>query len=46
MIGMTSVDLLRDPGSALAEDAHAFHRAAEQEGSRLGAPAALESLPR
>jgi hypothetical protein len=44
MIGMTSVDLRRDPASAVAEDAHAFHRAAEQEGSHLGAPAALESL--
>jgi hypothetical protein len=44
MIGMTSVDLRRDPASALAEDAHAFHRAAEQAGSHLGAPAALESL--
>ena len=41
---MTSVDLLRGPVSAVAEDAHAFHRAAEQEGSHLGAPAALESL--
>jgi hypothetical protein len=30
--------------SALAEDAHAFQRAAEQEGSHLGAPAALEPL--
>jgi hypothetical protein len=41
---MASVDLLRDSALALAEDAHAFHRAAEQEGSHLGAPAALESL--
>jgi hypothetical protein len=44
MIGMACVDLLRDSASVLAEDAHAFHRAAEQEGSHLGAPAALESL--
>jgi hypothetical protein len=44
MIGMTSVDLLRDPAAALAEGAHAFQRAAEQEGSHLDAPAALESL--
>lgn len=41
---MTPLDALHDPASALVEDAHAFHRAAEQEGSHLGAPAALESL--
>jgi hypothetical protein len=40
---MTPLDL-HDAAAALLEDAHAFHRAAEQEDSHFGAPAALERL--
>ena len=41
---MTFSDPLHAPASALLEQAHAFRRAAEQPGSHLAAPAALESL--
>jgi hypothetical protein len=41
---MPSQDPLYDAGSALVEHAGAFQRAAERQGSHLGAPAALESM--
>lgn len=41
---MSPLDALHHAASALVEDAHAFHRAAEQEDSHFGAPAALECL--
>jgi hypothetical protein len=41
---MTPSDALHDAASALVEEAHAFHRAAEHEDSHVGAPAALECL--
>jgi hypothetical protein len=44
MRAMTSQDQLDHLASALVDGAHAFRRAAEQQGSHLAAPAALDSL--
>jgi hypothetical protein len=41
---MTSPDPLNEAGSALVDRARALQRAAERQGSHLGAPAALEAL--
>jgi hypothetical protein len=45
MGAMTSQAQLDNLASALVDDARAFRRAAEQRGSHLAAPAALDSLP-
>jgi hypothetical protein len=45
MGAMTSQAQLDNLASALVDDARAFRRAAEQHGSHLAAPAALDSLP-
>lgn len=44
MRAMTSQDQLDNVASALVHGARAFSRAAEQQGSHLAAPAALDSL--
>jgi hypothetical protein len=44
MRDMTSQDQLGNKASALVDGAEAFRRAAEQHGSHLAAPAALDSL--
>jgi hypothetical protein len=44
MRAMTSTDQLDNVASALLDGAHAFSRAAEQQGSHLAAPVALDTL--